>query len=172
MKERQKLKSYQNNHTFVYRYLRKSQPSEAATVSHSLGRAAARLPLAAGRPWAVLLCPEVLTLAFSNARKLRVWITSLLFQDRTNAYWYWCRMNTLIKTTCLCILNVYVDVSKTSTFTWLLLWRHCWGVWQRDLLHVSQKLLAEVPWAGKWFAHVQSCFLKVFHKLFEFGIIT
>lgn len=79
MKEGQKLKSYQNNHPFVYRYVRKLQHPETATLSHSLVGAVAGLPPAAGRPWAVLVCPEVLTLAFSNARKLHVWITSPLF---------------------------------------------------------------------------------------------
>lgn len=106
----QKLENYQNNHTLGYKYLR-----NVHHLSHSLWRVLSGLLPAAGGPWAVLVCPGALTLAFSDAWKLCEWITSLIL-GLTNAYWYCCRLNILIKTIHLCILNIYMDVSKASAF--------------------------------------------------------
>lgn len=70
LKEQHEVKCYQNNHTSVYRYLRKLQPLEIVIQSFSLWRALLDLLPAAGSPWAFLICHEDLTLAFSNAWKL------------------------------------------------------------------------------------------------------
>lgn len=67
MKEQQKLKRYQNNHTFAYRYLRKLQHPGIVSLSHSLWRAVSDLLPATGSPWTVVICPEALTLAVSDA---------------------------------------------------------------------------------------------------------